>query len=183
MRWWRSSDVRRWLRIIHRDLGYLMVGISLVYALSGILLTHMNGRDPAYRTTTRSLTLPAGLDSARLATLWAEDPVRPPLRSIKPIDESHSRLMLQGGVGVYNAADGTLDYEVHRKRTLVYWINKLHYNRVGGWNVMADLFAVSLIFFAVSGLFMVPGRKGLRGRGKWLLLAGLLIPLGYVLFA
>ena len=47
---------------------------------------------------------------------------------------------------------------------------------------MADLFAVSLIFFAVSGLFMVPGRKGFLGRGKWFLLVGLLIPAVYVLF-
>ncbi len=182
MRWWKSNDVRRWLRIIHRDLGYLMVGICLVYAISGILLTHMNGKDPAYRSSSYTLTLPAGLDQTQLTALWQEDSSRPALRSIKPIDAQYSRLLLQGGVGVYNTADGTLDYEMHQKRELIYWINKLHYNRVEGWSFMADLFAVSLIFFAVSGLFMVPGRKGFLGRGKWFLLVGLLIPAVYVLF-
>ena len=182
MRWWKSNDVRRWLRIIHRDLGYLMVGICLVYAISGILLTHMNGKDPAYRSSSYTLTFPVGLDQKQLAALWQEDTSRPALRNIRPVDTDHSRLVLQGGIGVYNAADGTLDYEMHRKRELVYWINKLHYNRVEGWSFMADLFAVSLIFFAVSGLFMVPGRKGFLGRGKWFLLVGLLVPAAYVLF-
>jgi hypothetical protein len=48
---------------------------------------------------------------------------------------------------------------------------------------MGDFFAVSLVFFAVSGLFMVKGKNGLAGRGKWLLLAGILIPLGYIWLA
>ena len=42
---------------------------------------------------------------------------------------------------------------------------------------MADIFAVTLIFFAISGLFMIKGKKGIAGRGKWYLLIGLLIPL------
>ena len=47
---------------------------------------------------------------------------------------------------------------------------------------MADLFAFSLIFFALSGLFIVKGKKGMAGTGKWYLLAGILIPVLYVLF-
>lgn len=70
-----------------------------------------------------------------------------------------------------------------KKRPVVYWFNRLHYNRIQGWNLMGDFFAVSLVFFAVSGLFMVKGKNGLAGRGKWLLLAGILIPLGYIWLA
>jgi len=48
---------------------------------------------------------------------------------------------------------------------------------------MADLFAIGLIFFAISGLFMVRGKRGIAGRGKWFLIIGLLIPIAYILLA
>ncbi len=177
-----KNSVVRWLRIVHRDLGYLMVGICLVYGISGILLNHMNGKDPAYRSSYYTLDFPAGLDRDGVSAAWNGKSGLPRLKKALPLDDQHTRLMLEGGMGVYNSATGTLDYELHEKRALVYWINKLHYNRVDGWSIMADLFAVSLIFFALSGLFMIPGRKGLPGRGKWFLLAGVLIPVCYVIF-
>ncbi len=182
MKSWKSS-ARRWLRIVHRDLGYLMVGICFVYGISGILLNHMNGKDPAYKSIYAAIELPAGLDKEGLADAWNAETGLPRLKNTMPIDEHHTRLMLDGGVGVYDSATGTLDYELHKKRPFVYWINKLHYSKVGGWNVMADIFAVSLVFFAVSGLLMIPGKKGLLGRGKWFLLIGVIIPILYVIFS
>lgn len=178
-----SNRVVRWLRVIHRDLGYLMVGICLVYGLSGMMLNHMNGQDPAYKSSYRTVALPAGLEGRTLAEAWGAEEGVPALKNTMPIDEGHTRLMLEGGLGVYDRTTGTVDYEVHKKRQLIYWVNKLHYNRVNGWSIMADLFAVSLIFFALSGIFMLKGKNGLAGRGKWFLLAGLLIPVCYVLFS
>jgi hypothetical protein len=173
--------VMHWLRVIHRDLGFLVVGISLVYGISGIFLNHMDGKDPAFRTEEGSVLLPARLTQEALASAWNGNRDLPPLKKIFPIDETHSRLMLEGGIGVYNAADGRADYEKHEKRHFVYWVNRLHYNKVNGWSPVADIFAVSLIFLAVSGLFIVRGKRGLAGSGKWFLLAGLLIPALYVL--
>lgn len=89
--------------------------------------------------------------------------------------------MLEGGVGIYAIRTGEVHYEQHTKREFVYWINKLHYNKVKGWSVMADFFAASLIFFAISGLFMVKGKHGIMQRGKWFLIAGLLIPILYLM--
>lgn len=179
---WKNKTVR-WLRIIHRDLGYLMVGICLVYGVSGMLLNHMHGKDPAYKTTEHILAFPSGMDRESLAREWNAKEGLPSLKNAMSIDENHVRLMLDGGIGVYNSVDGRVDYEVHKKNHFVYWINKLHYNKVHGWSIMANIFAVSLIFFALSGLFMVRGKKGISGRGKWFLLIGLLIPICYVIFS
>lgn len=177
-----SPKTVKWLRIIHRDLGFLMVGISLVYAISGILLNHMNGKDPAFKTIEATLNLQPNLSNEELTVHWADKQL-PELKKIMPIDDVHQRLMLANGIGVYNSATGVVDYETHKRNSFIYWINKLHYSRVKGWNIMADLFAVSLVFFAVSGLLMVKGRKGLAGTGKWYLLLGLLIPVIYILLA
>ncbi|MBB4035350.1 hypothetical protein GGR21_001239 [Dysgonomonas hofstadii] len=175
--------ISKWARIIHRDLGFLMVGVCLVYAISGILLNHMDGKDPAYKTEEISLRFDPDLSKEELMVSWNDKKDLPELRKVMTIDDDHLRLMLDGGVGVYNKSDGKLDYEKYTKREFIYWINKLHYNKVKGWSIMADFFAASLIFFAISGLVIVKGKKGISGRGKWYLILGLLIPVVYVIFS
>lgn len=172
--------ITKWLRIIHRDLGYLMVGVSIIYAFSGILLNHMGETDPAFESVDRSIQIEKELTAENLSTACKEADM-PHIKRMLKIDNEHTQLLLEGGIGVYNSVNGTIDYEVHKRKELIYWMNRLHYNRIGGWSWMADFFAVSLMFFAISGLFMVKGRKGIAGRGKWFLLIGLIIPIIYIL--
>ncbi|WP_430817138.1 PepSY-associated TM helix domain-containing protein [Carboxylicivirga sp. RSCT41] len=177
---WSSKTARKWIRLIHRDLGYVMVGITIIYGISGYLLNHMDGTDPSYETIEGSIQMAKGLDKSGLTEAWALQSDVPDLKRILPIDEEHYRLMLDGGIGVYQSTNGELVYEQHRKKPFIYFINKLHYNKVGGWTIMGDIFAFALIFFAISGLFMVKGKKGLAGRGKWYLILGLAIPIIYL---
>jgi hypothetical protein len=160
-----------------------MVGICLVYAISGILLNHMNGKDPSYHIRKETIHLSENLSREKLEEAWNSQHNLPKLNKILTAGNGHYRLMLQGGMGLYDPLKGSVDYEISKKRPLIYWINQLHYNRVGGWSPMADIFAGSLIFFAISGLFMVPGKKGITGRGKYYLLLGLLIPVIYILLS
>ncbi len=178
----KRNSIKKWLRIIHRDLGFLMVGICLIYGLSGIILNHMNDGDPAYKTVEETLTFEKNLSSESLTQVWNQKKELPPLKLIREGKLSH-QVLLDGGVGVYNIETGELSYEFHTKRPFVFWINKLHYNKIGGWTIMADIFAISLIFFAVSGLFIVSRKHGIMGRGKWFLFAGLLIPVLYILIS
>jgi hypothetical protein len=62
--------------------------------------------------------------------------------------------------------------------------NWLHLNRgKKAWSYVADTYAVMLLYLAISGLFMIPGRKGLVGRGAVLALLGAAVPVGYVVFS
>ncbi|MCA1744436.1 MAG: hypothetical protein LC643_01740 [Bacteroidales bacterium] len=54
----KKNKIRLWLRRIHRDAGYLVVGVTLVYALSGIFLHHKMG----VRTTTDQIQLATRTD-------------------------------------------------------------------------------------------------------------------------
>jgi hypothetical protein len=172
----------RLLRIIHRDLGFFLVGITLIYAVSGIILNHLGKSDPAFRTEEKVVQLPAGLTEKELSAAWEADKQLPALNRIMRMDENRLRLFLNGGLGVYNTSDGSVIYERHVKRVLIYWINHLHYNKVKGWSVVADCFAGALILLALTGLFIVKGKRGLAGSGKWYLLIGILIPILYCLF-
>lgn len=172
----------RWMRIIHRDLGFLMVGVCLIYGISGFLLNHLDGKDPAYKTQEGTILLDKNLSQEDIPSAWADTKL-PRIKKILPADETHYKIMLDGGIAAYNASTGVVDYETFRKNPFIYWINKLHYNKVDGWSIVADIFACSLIFLAISGLFMVRGKHSIRRRGKWYLIAGLLIPILYILFA
>ena len=172
------------MRVVHRDLGFLVVGISLVYGISGIYLNNLDGKDPAFRREAKTVQFPANLTETELSAAWKADESLPSLNRVIRIDDDRSRLFIEGGIGVYNNADGNLDYEISKKRVFIYWINKLHYNKVEGWTTVADLFAISLIVLAITGLFIVKGKRGIEGTGKWYLIVGILIPVifGIILF-
>ena len=167
----------RLLRIIHRDLGFFTVGFTLVYAVSGIILNHLSNKDPAFRIEAKTVQLSANLTESELTDAWLADKNLPVLKKVIRIDESRLRLFIKGGTGVYQSSTGSLYYEKHEKRVLIYWINRLHYNKVKGWSPVADFFAGSLILLAITGLFMVKGKRGIAGSGKWYLLVGILIPI------
>ncbi|WP_352420978.1 PepSY-associated TM helix domain-containing protein [Proteiniphilum sp.] len=175
-----SPRVRKWIRVLHRDIGFVMVGLSLVYGISGILLNHMNGKDPSYKVENIYLTFAQGLTPGEFTQTWQSEPARPKLNNIGEAAGKY-RLMLQGGIGEYDPQTGMVQYQTSRKKPVAYWVNRLHYNRVKGWLPMADIFAGSLIFLAVSGLFMVKGKHGIAKRGKWYLLIGLFIPFLYII--
>jgi hypothetical protein len=50
------------------------------------------------------------------------------------------------------------------------------------WIWISDAMAVFLLFVAISGLFLLKGKYGLKGRGLWLTGLGIIIPLAVILF-
>ena len=68
--------------------------------------------------------------------------------------------------------------EKSKKRPGLYQANFLHLNHAKKlWTWFADLYAIALGLLAITGLFILKGKKGLTGRGKWLVSAGFVIPL------
>lgn len=172
------NKVFKWLRVIHRDLGFMMVGLSIVYGVSGMYLNHIKDTDPAFHTKQGTLHFPTGLDSE---TLTAEIDVAP-IKKILVLDSEHLQVLMDGGIGVYNINTGDFDYETHKRKPIVYWVNRLHYNRLNGWSFMGDIFAISLITLAITGAVIVRGKKGITGRGLIYLLIGISIPVLYCIF-
>ena len=46
-----SNDLRRWCRVLHRDLSFLFAGMVLIYAISGIYMNHRDQINPHYSIT------------------------------------------------------------------------------------------------------------------------------------
>ncbi|HUQ07151.1 MAG TPA: hypothetical protein VM261_31890 [Kofleriaceae bacterium] len=174
---------RGWLRAIHRDAGYLAVGLTLIYAMSGLAINHIDDWDPNFVTYTRERAIaPIAAevpDEAAIATARAALGVGVPRSTYRAGDEIHleyddKKLVVYGD-------SGKVIEQGRKSRFLLRIANWLHYNRgKKAWTYVADAYAVLLLYLAVSGIFMIKGKKGLKWRGTLLLVLGASIPIGYV---
>ena len=42
------KQLRKWSRILHRDIGFFFIGTTILYGLSGIALNHLSDWNPNY---------------------------------------------------------------------------------------------------------------------------------------
>ena len=71
--------------------------------------------------------------------------------------------------------------EEQKPRFFLRVANWLHLNRgKKAWTYFADAYAAGLLLLATSGIFMIPGRKGLIGRGAVFVAVGVAIPIVYI---
>ena len=46
--------MRPWLRALHRDVGYFVVGLTIIYALTGLAVNHIADWDPSFHQIERT---------------------------------------------------------------------------------------------------------------------------------
>jgi hypothetical protein len=174
---------RAWLRAIHRDIGYLAVGFTVIYALSGFAMNHIDDWDPNFHATeiTRTIApIPDGISDAEAAKRVGEA-----AGMTGKIDDvfragDEVRLTYANGSKVTAIGD-TLTIQARRDRLFFRVAVWLHATRgKQAWKYIADAYAVLLLYLAISGIFMIKGKLGLRWRGALLIAAGLAGPLGYI---
>lgn len=180
--------LRKWSRHIHRELSFFFSGVILIYAASGFMLNHKDDFNADYEIRRQSFRVenpPADRSS------WSRERV---LSLLEPLGEQKNytkhyfpddyqlKVFLKGGSSlVVNIRSGEALYESVRKRPLWSGLNQLHYNPGRWWTVFSDIFVFSLAVITLTGLIMVKGKKGLWGRGGIELLAGILIPVLFLL--
>ncbi len=181
---------RAWLRSIHRDVGYLAVGLTFIYALSGIAINHIGSWNPnfAVETETHVVATPIPADDEEAAALHVtkalgidEEPSEFFFESDEELEinftEKQRRL-------VVDVTTGKVTETYQKERFFLRVANWLHYNRgKAAWTYIADGYAAFLLFLALSGMFMLKGRKGILGRGALLIAAGAAVPILYVTLA
>lgn len=177
------KQLRKWSRIVHRDFGYLFFGITVIYAVSGIALNHLKDWNPNYSVelvefnTTRNLQKSTELET-NIKKLVEDVADGDNYKKYYYPNDDQLKIFLSGGSSiVVNISTGDGYAELLKKRPLFYQVNYLHYNPNNWWTWFSDIFAGALIVFALTGLIMVKGKKGITGRGAWLTAVGLLIPL------
>lgn len=181
---WRKLN-----RALHRDLGYIFFGMTIIYSISGIVLNHRKpGGDASIVTRSEAIQAKPvqkeNLDKSYIYSLLKNEEIAiseyknyyfPDENSVMIyLDEGHIELKLDSGQGKIVTI---------RKRPVLNEFNFLHYNKPKKlWTWFSDIFAGSLILMALTGLFVLKGKNGITNRGAWLVSFGLLIPLLFLLF-
>lgn len=178
-----QMKIRKLIRLLHRDVGYIAFGLTIIYSISGIAVNHVNDWNPNYIITKDTLSIPQNLDSTFSSEKLVEkltssynlnDSVKSYFRS----NPYSLDIFMENKTLSINFRSGISTLEKVESRTLFRESNFLHLNNPKKlWTWVADLFAVSLIFLAGTGIFIIKGKKGIKGRGKWLISIGILIPI------
>jgi len=175
---------RKWNAAVHRDLGYLCFGLTIIYAVSGIAVNHIQGWNPSYtfereRTNIGPFKVKDDVSDQDVIQILARLGEKRPHRSFFQKGPAEVDIFFrEGNATAVNLRTGDVVQEMAKPRPLLYPMNFLHLNHPKKtWTWMADVYAVSLAVLAITGLFILKGKKGIRGRGAWLTAAGILIPL------
>lgn len=175
------TKVRRLNIATHRDLGYFFSGLIIIYCLSGLALNHVDEWNPDFIIDKRTIHLTGSYKASEVNKsniyifnkLVGEERYKvfdvPTPDQVKIYyDNASLHLNLTTNIGIY---------EKITRRPLFYQVNVLHKNSLKGWKWASDVFAVMLIVISVTGLFILKGKNGLSGRGKWLIAGGMLPPI------
>lgn len=181
------SAVRKWLRILHRDIGYLAVGFTVIFSVSGIAVNHIHDWNPNYGVSYEEFSInPVKADTK--VTILNEILPQLDLKSeiirnaFRPTPEQ-IEIYTDNGTYSINVITGAGIIERVSKRFLLFDFNYLHLN-LGrdSWKWISDIFAICLIFLALSGLFLIKGKKGLKWRGTVLMVLGFVLPVIYIFY-
>ncbi len=174
---------RKWNNVLHRDVGYAIVAMTLVYGVSGIAVNHTADWNPNYARSKETVTL------APVTGTTAEEMKQNVMRQLNLTEEPKSifrpdpetiQLFYPGQTYTVDIPTGQGILDHVRARPVLYEFNQLHLNAPKkGWTWFADLYAVSLIFVAITGMFVLKGKNGITRRGAVFTLLGLVIPAGF----
>jgi hypothetical protein len=169
-------------RVTHRDLGYLIAGLSIIYAVSGIALNHKYDWNPNYIIETLEFTSEVNftretLNKEKALEILKKVPGALEYKTYYFPAGNTLTIFVEGGSVRINIKSGQGTIERISKRPLFYQINFLHYNPGRWWKYFSDIFCLALILVTITGLFIIKGRNGITRRGAILTAIGIVLPL------
>ncbi len=178
--------IRKLLRILHRDFGYFIVGMTIVYALSGIFLNHRHDFNPDYKieiTEFKTEKFPAsGVTEDQIKIILESLERHVVYKKFYVNNQGLVKIFIENGEVVIDPEKGNGTMHYLQKRPVIFEMNKLHKASIGiAWKWVSDIMSIILIFVAVTGLFLLKGKRGFGRWGWWLTIAGIVVPLLFAL--
>jgi hypothetical protein len=158
----------------------------VIYAVSGIAQNHIEDwGDVSYKASERTVQIAPITDTEPTAAATARVVAAASLGEPTSITRAGDELRLEykGGEKV-TAIAGDVTIQTRERRAFIGVANWLHKARgKKAWKYIADVYALFLLYLAISGIFMIKGKLGLKWRGATLIGAGVAVPAFYVALA
>lgn len=164
----KQKSIHFYMRTLHRDVGFLMIGLVVVFALSGIVLVYRD-TDFLKKEMLVQRSISPNLASVDLgATLK--------LKNMK-VEKMEDDVIYFNGKGTYNQATGEVSYVT---KEVMFPFNKfisLHKmaSQKGAIHWLTVVFGVLMLFLAISSFWMFKGGTLYFRRGLFLAGVGVVI--------
>ena len=157
--------------------------MTIIYALSGIAINHINEWNPNYIIKTKDVKIipPQEINKQEILNILENYGEKDNYKKHYFPNENRLKVFLKNGTLNLDINSGLGIIETVKKRPIFKPINYLHYNPIKWWTWFSDIFSGALILIAISGLFILKGKKGITKRGAWLTILGILIPVIYLI--
>ena len=161
--------------------------MTIIYAVSGIVLNHRSkSKDASFSIKTEEFHIDSPVSKEMIDKSYVADLVK------RLNEDSHKEyyfptsktlmIYLDGGHIQVNLENGQGFMVKMKKRPFLWEFNFLHYNKPKRlWTWFSDIFAVSIIIIAITGLFMIKGKHGITSRAAVLTIAGIIIPVIFLI--
>ena len=184
-----KNKLRKWNNIIHRDIGYFFFGITIIYSISGIALNHkvMEHWTPEYIIEIKDFQTKIDIErnnttDEQVKKLLIELGEKNNLKKYFYTNDTTLKIYIKSGIIIFNPETKKGNIDTAKKRPIFKQTIFLHYNPNIWWTIFSDIYAVALFLLAISGLFIIRGKKGLKWRGAIIATIGLLIPILFLVF-
>lgn len=181
----KSRPLQYYNILVHRYLGYLFLGTTVVYAISGLAVNHIEDWNPNLYPVRQTQAIqpladPENLSEAEAKAIFAQFGVSEPFNpeNVFYPDDHNVEILVTSSEKIFIRLNSwQAEHEVVHRRPVLHLFNYLHLNNAKkGWTLYADLYAIALLLIAITGLFMKKGKKGLWGEASIWIVAGMVLP-------
>jgi hypothetical protein len=179
--------LRKLNRSLHRDLGYIFFFLTIIYGLSGIALNHIDDWNPSYIIRNREIhvesipTNKTDISQSVVSNLLKEYAPNEKYKNHYFPNDNTLKIFIKNGSIIIDLETGQGNIETSKRRPIFHQFNYLHYNPHKLWTWISDIYAVSLLLLAITGLFILKGKNGITRRGAWLTGIGIIVPIIFLL--
>lgn len=179
------------LRSLHRDLGYLFIGVTLIYSVTGFILSARGlgwfkeeysfktilERNVAIENFKENLIYEA--EKGKLDYIYTTETqkaLKININRLSFIKKENNRLYFEYAQNlkiIYNVIDGKTDiyYKAYPPYIEIFIRSHLSTNN-NIWYYLAMIYSIVLAFFAFSGIVIVRGKHSFKKRGVYLTAIG-----------
>jgi len=160
-----TKNIRWYMRFMHNKIGFFIVGLVIIYSLSGIVQTYRD-TDLLKQVINHEQTLAPNLTEAQLGASLK-------MKNLKVVKTENNILYFKDGT--YDAGSGIVKYTTKEWYPLIHKVTELHKsNSKSITHYFTVLFSVLLLFMCISAFWMFkPGTK-MFSSGVYLTIAGII---------
>ncbi len=169
----KKRNFQEWMRSLHRDIGFLTIGLTLVYALSGVILIYRNTSFLRYEKRTEKV-IEANLPVEQLGAKLR-------MHRFKVTSQKGDTIFFNGGHYIPATGEAVVVRKTYPETVMK--LIRLH--MMSGRNqfaIVGGIYGILLTFLAISGLFMYKFKSRNGRRGIVLTLLGVIFSVILLLF-